>query len=123
MYKVNPHIEYLDQRSLDRMYDEIALNEYLRAEKEIFDEDSCLYEYLECLLRELLENLSQERQVLLHLRFWKDLSESEISYKMGLSLSEVKWLLQDTLTLLKGEILAAFTPSPPPSKEDTCWYE
>src|SRR3989338_2035928 len=103
----------MDQRSLDRMHDEIALNEYLRGEREAFDYDPSLYEYLECLLRELLENLSQERQVLLHLRFWKDLSEPEISYKMGLSLSEVKWLLQDTLTILKAEILAAFTPPPP----------
>ncbi len=124
MYKINPSIEYLDQKSLDRIYDEIALNQYLETSREVFTEAPSLPENLELLLRDLLENLSEERKFLLHFRFWEDLSEPEISYKMGLSVEEVRLLLQDTLDLLKERILAVLTPRIPTSYgEALCMYE
>lgn len=108
MYKVNPDIVYVEQKVLQKIADKCALDEYMQREA---NEKSS--KNVECLFQQRLQNIAksemhklpQESQVLLHLRFWKDLTDEQISAQLKIRGSDVNTLLSLVLADLKRSIV------------------
>ena len=104
MFKVNPTIIYVDQEVLENLADKYALDEYMRRENGT-NVESMFQKWMQKIANIEVLRLPDRSQEMLYLKFWKDMTDEEIAWKLGMSICDVNMTLASTLTDLKKNIM------------------